>query len=161
MAGATVPQYEDPGALREKLREILESWPLYRQFRYTEASGVDWKTLPPRLLLHCEVCKQVTIWETYISTQYPENHKKGHAEREYTCRNCGHRSAKYYYLWTQHAGVSTFSKTGQYPPLEERISPALLKAFDTDDVDLYKNALRCRNFNLGIGALSYLRRVVG
>jgi hypothetical protein len=55
-----------------------------------------------------------------------------------------------------------FLKVGQYPPLEETIAPELEKrlAVNSDDLQFYRKALRCRNFNFGLAALSYLRRVV-
>jgi hypothetical protein len=49
---------------------------------------------------------------------------------------------------------------GQYPELEERISEALATALDATNLKLYKNALRMRNFNLGLAAVAYMRRVV-
>ena len=53
-----------------------------------------------------------------------------------------------------------FLKAGQFPPLEERIPRELEQQLKGDDLEFYKRALRCRNFNLGIAALAYLRRVV-
>lgn len=55
--------------------------------------------------------------------------------------------------------MSVFQKTGQFPPLEETISPALEKAL-SKDAELYKRALRSRNFNYGLGAVSYMRRII-
>ena len=49
-------------------------------------------------------------------------------------------------------------KIGQNPPLT--IHPAKQLRLDGEDLDLYKKALISRNFSHGIGALSYLRRVV-
>ena len=36
----------------------------------------------------------------------------------------------------------------------------LNKVLDKEDLSFYKNALRMRNYNLGIAAVAYLRRVV-
>jgi hypothetical protein len=53
-----------------------------------------------------------------------------------------------------------FFKIGQFPTLEEEIPPELEKQIAGDDLEFYRRALRCRNFNFGIAALAYLRRVV-
>jgi hypothetical protein len=57
--------------------------------------------------------------------------------------------------------VSVFRKCGQWPALEERVPSELEKALGgTDDLKFYKTALRLRNFGCGIGAMTYMRRVI-
>ena len=56
--------------------------------------------------------------------------------------------------------VGNVAKVGQYPELREPVSPELAKKLDEDHLKYYRTAIRLRNFNLGIGALSYIRRVV-
>jgi len=51
-------------------------------------------------------------------------------------------------------------KVGQYPELEERVPEALEQALDGVDLKLYRNALRMRNFNLGVAAVAYMRRII-
>ena len=68
---------------------------------------------------------------------------------------------RFYFYWNGQANTNCqFFKVGQYPPLEERIPPELEQQLKGDDLEFYKRALRCRNFNFGIAALAYLRRVV-
>jgi len=49
---------------------------------------------------------------------------------------------------------------GQSPPLESHPAPDLEKRLGPSDAGLYRKALTSRNFNFGIGALAYLRRIV-
>jgi len=63
-------------------------------------------------------------------------------------------------MWSDDKYSSFFSKIGQHPPLEERVAPELARQIDAENLDFYKKGLRCRNFNFGVGALAYLRRVV-
>lgn len=53
-----------------------------------------------------------------------------------------------------------FLKVGQYPELQERVPEAVARALDPSDLRLYKKALWTRNFNLGLAAVAYMRRVV-
>lgn len=142
--------------LEAKLREILERWPLYRDFVYR---GPDDAWILPRIIsLDCPTCKKDQWWERQGS---PGNDKVGYAGATYECRNCHFEECHFYFYWhgKQDTGYR-FVKVGQYPPLEERIPAELEKQIAGDDLEFYKRALRCRNFNFGIAALAYLRRVV-
>ncbi|MGB0002456.1 MAG: hypothetical protein WBQ04_20225 [Candidatus Acidiferrales bacterium] len=141
--------------LKVRMAEILETWPLYRSFVYDGADGV---VVVPEISLFCSSCKRDTFWQTNVHGQ---NFKQGFTTRTYKCKNCGGATVTYYFYW----GVSTqkhnlFFKVGQHPELEERIPESLEQAFDAADLKMYKNALRLRNFNFGIGAVAYVRRVV-
>lgn len=57
-------------------------------------------------------------------------------------------------------GSSWFYKVGQYPGLEERVPKPLTEKLTAEELKAYKNALRTRNFNMGIAAVTYMRRVV-
>jgi hypothetical protein len=59
------------------------------------------------------------------------------------------------YVWQD----SGFWKVGQTPELREAIDPHLKKVLGKS-YSLYLKAIRSRNFGFGIGALSYLRRIV-
>jgi hypothetical protein len=150
--------------LEEWLASALTSWPLYRELNYTNLP--EFKAVPECLTLHCRMCKKEQIWETDIArpSQYNlggENNKQGFTQKKYKCRNCGTAWVTYYFYWkTNESGQSTFFKVGQYPELEERVSDTLEKALDADDLGFYRKALRLRNFNLGIAALAYMRRVI-
>ncbi len=160
-------QFDSVEALEEKLREILVSGSLYRNFVYQGRdchesrfhSGDRYGTLPARLKMYCENdhCKLETWWGT-------ESHEFGFGgfikSTYYTCRNCGKSSAYYYFIWQERETYSLFVKIGQYPELEERVSQSLAAALGATDLKLCKNALRMRNFNLGLAAVAYMRRVV-
>ena len=140
-----------------KVREALEKWPLYCPLKYT--GGGHTVALPKIISLFFPRCRKDQWWETYIYAG--SNHKTGFEDCSYSCRNCENERVRYYFYWaTGSDGITEFMKVGQYPPLEDRLPKELERKLDTHDLDLYKKALRCRNFNYGLGALAYLRRVV-
>jgi hypothetical protein len=59
------------------------------------------------------------------------------------------------YVWNDKG----FWKVGQIPELREAIEPKLNTALG-DSRQLYRKAIRSRNFGFGIGAVSYLRRII-
>jgi hypothetical protein len=150
--------------LDEWLATALTSWPLYRELNYTNLP--EHVLVPQFVALPCPnpICKKEQVWETVRRVLYTHDSrgdKRGFTQKTYKCRNCGDSSVTYYFYWSANAsGHSTFFKVGQYPELEERVSQSLEKALDTDDLGFYKKALRLRNFNLGIAALAYMRRVI-
>lgn len=143
--------------LMAKLREILTSWPLYREFRYTgmETTGL----LPAVISHHCYFCGKEQYWDAG-SPNY--RRKSGFNNETYTCRNCKDAELRYYFYWGAESGKTNalFIKVGQYPAQMAEPPAELAKQFDRDDLDFYKKALTCRNFSFGLGALAYLRRVV-
>ena len=161
-----VPTVElDDDELQKLLREALQKWPLYRRLEYRGADKTQ--TVPPLLQLLCPICKLKSTWGTDVwtagavgGTRVRQNHKVGFFAKEYKCRNCATGSVKYYFWWGSEMEFSAFYKVGQYPELEEHVSPALERALTPNDLRAYKNALRMRNFNLGIAAVAYMRRVV-
>jgi hypothetical protein len=151
-----IEQFIKDDALLSKMQIILQTWPLYRVFQYTGADDVD--TVPRHISLVCSNCKKETIWET--SCYSGEDNRTGFTSKSFKCRNCGRRTTTYYFYWKKEQNHSEFFKVGQYPELEEAVSQELQSALPSDDLKMYKNALRLRNFNLGIGAVAYMRRVV-
>lgn len=156
--------------LKEKLADILVKWPLYRIFSYsgytcheTEFSGSGQMRsgfLPKQIRAFCdhEDCGYETLWQVENSQVYFS--RSFIHERSYKCRNCGQQQLHYCFIWVERKEDNLFLKIGQYPELEERIPGDLQQALDGADLKLYKNALRMRNFNLGVAAVAYLRRVV-
>ena len=147
--------------LNRKLLEIFEQWPLYRELSYTGGGGVFG---PPRYLsLYCPSCKKDQFWQALEITQNYD-YRRGFQACSSKCRNCGSAQTDYFYYWAkvegETPGVWVFFKAGQYPPVEEWVPPALERQLAGEDLEFYKKALRCRNFNYGIAALAYLRRVV-
>ena len=150
-----IEQYATDEALLRKLQTVLRTWPLYRVLQYTGADNVS--VIPSHISLHCSNCEKETFWET---STYNENHRRGFLEKEFKCRNCGRRVVTYYFYWKKEQRHTEFFKVGQYPELEEVVTQELQAALTPEDLKLYKNALRLRNFNLGIAAVAYMRRVV-
>ncbi len=164
-------QFESGQALQESLSEVLTKWPLYRSFLYTgrnchsESSSAygarnRFGLLPKQIRLFCErkECGYESLWENsdiqvYFGSQFINR-------TEYTCRNCGKATANYCFIWQERKSNNLFVKVGQYPELEERVPDTLKQALDGDDLKLYKNALRMRNFDLGVAAVAYMRRIV-
>jgi hypothetical protein len=152
-----VPQPLTAEQLFVKLREILEGWPLYRDFTYLGTDDVQ--RIPPLLSLHCPFCKKEQWWAIRNPSSYGD--RKGYFTATYVCRNCGACEARFYIYWSGEPETGyKFFKAGQYPPLEERIPAELEQQLKDVDLEFYKRALRCRNFNFGVAALAYLRRVV-
>jgi hypothetical protein len=156
--------------LEEKLRTALESWPLYRTLHY--AGAKDCTDLPESIWLFCERCKNLQRWarETMRSRgsmgSYRIKQRTGWNDVVYTCRNCSGRPSaiRYYFYWSQDDepadAIGEFLKIGQWPPLEERVPETLETVLDKEDLAFYKNAIRMRNYKLGVAAVAYLRRVV-
>lgn len=158
--------------LQTHLSDVLATGPLYRELLYDGSrcheSRVNqygqqhrYGVLPKRISLFCENndCNKETWWETRDTVVYFE--QRFINERKYTCNNCGDDSVSYLFIWQEREdGQSAFVKVGQYPELEERVSDALKTALDKTDLKMYRNALRLRNFGLGLAAVAYMRRVV-
>jgi len=156
--------------LAEKLKTALETWPLYRTLRYRGAN--DYTDLPQNIWLYCEKCKNVQRWSRETmrkgnsGVSYRIRQRVGFTDVIYHCRNCpiDPPFVRYSFYWSKKEevedAVGEFLKVGQYPPLEERVPSTVEKILDKEDLAFYKNALRMRNYNLGIAAVAYLRRVV-
>lgn len=160
-------QIETAAELQEELGQILVNGPLYRRYVYTGknchqsySSGVRYGNLPKRLRMFCDHthCKQETWWDT-DSTHFSFGSSFIN-NTTYTCRNCGNNRCYFYFIWQEHEQANIFIKVGQYPELEERVSQTLSESLGPADLKLFKNALRMRNFNLGLAAVAYMRRVV-
>ena len=135
------------------LQSTLQTLPQVNNPRYA--------LLPRRLKIYCNhnKCQQETQWETDETIQYFSS--SGFIrDRRYTCRNCGERSIYYYFIWQEGKTGSVFVKIGQYPPLEIEPSTELSKALGSEDAKLYKKGLINANFNHGLGAVAYFRRVL-
>jgi hypothetical protein len=151
-----IEPFADPDALLVRLQVVLQTWPLYRVFQYTGSDGVS--TVPKYLNLFCDSCGKDTFWETHKYSG--ETNNTGFTSKQFECRNCTSRRTTYYFYWKKEEQHTEFFKVGQYPELEEHVSETLEGALAPEDLKLYKNAQRLRNFNLGIAAVAYMRRVV-
>jgi hypothetical protein len=156
--------------LRREVGNVLTSWPLYRVFSYVGKGGHTPRIqripgtvthsvalLPQNVLLHCSGCAQVTRWET---GDCEVSLGSGLDKRRYKCRNCGQQEVVYFFYWQETADGGRLAKVGQYPALSHEAPRELAKSLDKQDVDYYTKALDCRNFSYGLGAVTYLRRIV-
>jgi len=164
-------QFDSAQALQESLSEVLTKWPLYRTFVYegknchsetynSRGQNNRFGLLPKQIRLFCgqKECGYETLWEISDAMIYFES--RFIDLKTYKCRNCGKTTVNYCFIWQEREANNIFIKVGQYPELEERVSDTLKQALDGDDLKLYKNALRMRNFNLGVAAVAYMRRII-
>jgi len=116
--------------------------------------------LPEQIKIHCsdKKCGHETWWEVEEQKVYFSGMRIN--QRLYKCKNCDRRNVVYCFIWLEQEEQNLFVKVGQYPELEERVPESLEKTLGPADLKMYKNALRMRNFNLGIAAVAYMRRVV-
>jgi hypothetical protein len=156
-----IERYAEKALVEKALATILVAWPLYREFIYEDLSIT--RLLPELLEMYCDhsLCRKETIWETsiYGATE----HFGWYKEVVYSCRNCGRTRAVYHFHWylvQAEPSQMHIVKFGQWPALEKRISSELKRHLGGEGYELYQKALRCRSQNLGIGALSYMRRLV-
>ena len=146
-------------ALEErKLGEFLVNGSLYTLYKIPDEAGATVTQFPATINLHClGSCQKVQTFEcTYRHTGRGSSTDRGWGEHvAYRCRNCKSKEQKYFYVWNEN----NFWKVGQVPELREYIDPKLKKALD-DSASLYQKAVRSRSFGFGIGAVSYLRRII-
>jgi hypothetical protein len=155
-----------------KLAEILQSWPLYRRFSYIgksvhiEGRGgmhgnhiYTFGLLPTEISLFCPgpKCKKEQQWhcgkpEVYFGEPY--------YDRVFHCKNCGKKDYTYFFSWSVTDEGGSFTKIGQFPPLETNIIDELERQLEPKDSEYYRKAMICRNSLYGLAALAYLRRVV-
>jgi hypothetical protein len=163
---------EDPKMAQARILEVLQSWPLYRKFRYTanlkgERIGGQagqqvfyYLLLPQELRLYCShpKCKNDQRWEIAGENRIWEHEGEPLTHKTYGCRNCGESVVDFFIYWIEKDGVGEFFKVGQYPSVE--VQPASDLRLSSEDLGLYRKALTCYSVSFGNGALAYLRRVV-
>jgi hypothetical protein len=147
---------------------ILREGPLYHEYTYTDrtghlqipSSGNSKYAALPQIKMYCDdgMCKQDTWWTT--DKDAVMFGLESLCQRSYKCKNCGKNTIQYFFIWKEREHDNLFVKVGQYPAMEERIPDTLSAALTKDDARMYRTALRLRNFNLGLGAVAYMRRVV-
>lgn len=165
---AREPELVTKEQLSDKLKQILEAWPLYREFHYY---GTTWGFVPLELEMYCDnpKCQKSQLWNTDLELPRPAQRWEGqpqkgkYFEKKYTCKNCGERIARFYCCWfgaAENEKGGYFVKIGQFPALSHRPPRELKKRFDEDDLSLYTKALTCRNQTYGLASVAYLRRVI-
>lgn len=153
----TETSFGDSSSVERAIGEHLASAPLYSQLAYSDVSNT--KSFPETIVLYCAKCDKDTNWETLVWPNMDQ--RTGFSSKEYACRNCKAGKITYHFYWCrQNDGRMLFFKIGQWPALEERLPNELKKNLDRNSLNLYHRALTCRNQNLGLGSLVYLRRVI-
>jgi hypothetical protein len=163
-------RFENLQALSERLADILVRGALYRVLSYdgSKCHAVNhiavnsprFGLLPARITMYCDhpTCRKEQQWETGEATHYFSNKIRS---RTYTCRNCGENYIDYLFIWDEQQQCgSEFVKVGQFPPLAIEPSSELSKALGAENAELYKKALINANYNHGLGAIAYFRRVL-
>ena len=165
--------------------EFIAHWPLYTMCEVKEGF-----VAPNSISYDCdnpETCGKETTWS--IVKDNPRFHELGNDHTafytaQYICLRCYKRDLTVMYrvietqtktlprIATAIAGaglrglspteqvVTKVQKIGQHPPLSIRISKPLEKNLGKEHTALYKKALVNRNEGYGLGAVSYIRRVV-
>jgi hypothetical protein len=152
-------QHKD--SVRDAFRQLgvfLTTGPLYTLYSIPEAVASDVDKFPDTIQLFCNgACQKEQTWEcTYRHVGRGSLSDRAVAERvSYRCRNCQVLDQHYWYVWDNRG----FWKVGQFPELREAIDPKLNAALGTSR-GLYRKAVRSRSFGFGIGAVSYLRRII-
>jgi hypothetical protein len=144
----------DCEAEKIRLGEILATGPLYTPYLIP----AEIEQFPATIQLFCAgECEKEQTFECFhrYTGRGSANDRAWGELVAYRCRNCQKRSQKYWYVWTE----KSFYKVGQSPELLELIEPKLNAALGDSKI-LYRKAIRSRAFGFGIGALSYLRRII-
>jgi len=156
-------QTDDP-----RIRTLLEEGPLYRS---TEYKTTGRSRLPGEIEMPCGSprCGKQQVHDLQKDSS--------HEHALYLCRNCRVGTHRFLLEWDRHhedhlhtdplmgdtitrSEVGKVTKTGQFPPIADRLLSALEKRLGETRSNYYRTARRLRNLNLGIGAVAYLRRVV-
>jgi hypothetical protein len=163
--------------------DFIVSWPLY-----TTCEINDGFEAPSRISYDCdypETCGKETTWALVDKPLY---HEIGRGLGEfysvqYVCTRCSERSLTVVYrevgfeMRKMHPRIASsisrsiiappvervatkIQKIGQHPSLSIRVPKPLERNLGEDHASLYKKALISRNMGYGLGAVSYIRRVV-
>lgn len=146
--------------------DFITKWPLYTPFDFVEYRR------PDRISFYCpnEKCSKETTW----MIAYTNSDIRRFVFVDYQCTLCGASYLSILYRTSKliprkymtpsgeetHYVSAQIQKVGQFPPLSIDIPKLLEKNLGGTDAALYKKALTCRNRDYGLGAVSYIRRVV-
>ena len=154
-------------ALPDAIGTLLSSWPLWRTLKFktneitlvkqTHSYGLSLGVGLDALELHCTGCKKPQLWEPSVDFL---GLSTGLHSVSYVCRNCKEHSYTYY-LWSSlNNDFLMVQKIGQHPKPLVVIPSIVENALGGDDAKFYRQGILCRNNNMGIAAVAYLRRVV-
>ncbi len=165
-AESNTPAAQTEPEKKELTREdFITQWPLYTPFDFKEY------TSPDKISFRCNgrACSKETTWAVAY-----RKHERGLFFVEYQCTLCGtsylsvvyriSKSVSQKYIGPSGGETRSLStqvqKVGQFPPLSIDIPKALETNLGKAHAALYKKALISRNEGYGLGAVSYMRRVV-
>jgi hypothetical protein len=159
--------------LIKRITELLGHWPLYRKLKFKNETLHHY---PEIVRTFCPVCRgernfDQFSWEgmkSYRRIQGPSGPEQADTARRalrtlsYRCPDCKQHWISFVVFWQQGADgeKNAILKCGQFPEIETLIDGDLEKSISVDDAVLLKKAIRARNFNFGLAAVAYLRRVV-
>jgi len=180
-AGPEAPAAPDVRPLLiDAIGEVLADWPLYRSYKY---AGTLWKIeegsttyafmFPKTLRLYCSEgeCKTTQVWQLIGSVPLTGRNAKvingrlhiraaQFDEVRFRCRNCQRSEVCYFLHLVVTEASGEIRKVGQWPPLSREPDPLVVAGWNEADLLLYRDAMTFRNYNKGIGALPYLRRII-
>jgi hypothetical protein len=158
--------------------QFVTEWPLYTP------APVEGFYPPDRLSYQCDRCLKETTWLRMGTPQYQnlEGISGGYNSVWYLCGLCNknHLIVMYRTVATEQrrsrqrtSGITVRStppatvtvvtkvqKIGQFPAQSIDIPKGLVKSLGEEAISLYKKALINRNAGYGLGAVTYIRRVV-
>lgn len=152
--------------------DFIVRWPLYTPF------PVDGKfTAPRKISVHCEGrCAKETTWNLVTGPEFAydtRGMREGFYWVAYVCGLCDGEQLTVCYRQSHFrrgpnpevpgltkAVLARIQKIGQYPPLSISLPRALEKNLGSEATQLYKKAQINRNEGYGLGAVTYIRRVV-
>jgi hypothetical protein len=159
--------------------EFITRWPLYTP------APIEGFTPPTRVSLHCDgTCGKETTWAKRIDPQYVdlEGVAGGFKWVWYICALCTKKYLVVVYREAEHKRrpvkrqastvrlpntpppmvtvVTKVQKFGQYPAQSIDVPNGLQKNLGEEAINLYKKGLVNRNSGYGLGAVTYIRRVV-
>jgi len=156
---------EEANAVQRTEEDFITRWPLYTPFEFPDYEH------PKRISFECSRCSKETTWGLAAKDWNNSNRcflilyqctlcQKQTISIIYRVAKTGQRyvtgpsgqESKYYTLQVQ--------KIGQYPPPSISIPKPLENNLGEHHASLYKKALINRNEGYGLGAVSYIRRVV-
>jgi hypothetical protein len=153
--------------------EFITRWPLY------SPAHVEGFYPPTRVSFHCDgKCAKETTWLRMADPEYESLSaaQDGFKWVWYLCGLCNRNYLLVVYRESEHQKrqikratglppttttiVTKVQKIGQYPALSIDVSKGLEKNLGQNAISLYKKGLINRNSGYGLGAVTYIRRVV-
>jgi hypothetical protein len=147
--------------------DFITRWPLYTPFSYRDFEA------PNRISFNCQnpECLKETTWAVSYRRY---NNELWFWLVQYQCTLCQRNTIVVAYRASQsdtedfigpsgteqRSFVAAVQKIGQYPPMSIEIPKTLEKNLGGGAAALYKRGLINRNEGYGLGAITYIRRVV-